>query len=78
MFHFTRFLPRSRGRLDCSSQVAPFGDLRITERLLLTGAFRSLPRPSSADGAKAFTVCPYHLFLSYLSFPFSVVNVQGD
>jgi hypothetical protein len=28
---------------------------------LLTRAFRSRPRPSSAPGAKAFTVCPLSL-----------------
>ena len=47
-----------RGCLDCSRRVAPFGDLRITDRLRLPGAFRSLLRPSSAVGAKASTVCP--------------------
>ena len=38
--------------------VAPFGDPRIKACLRLTGAFRSLPRPSSTPGAKAFTVRP--------------------
>ena len=38
--------------------VAPFGDLRVKACLRLTEAFRSLPRPSSTPGAKAFTVRP--------------------
>ena len=35
------------------SRVPPFGHLRLTGYLLLTAAFRSLSRPSSAPGAKA-------------------------
>jgi hypothetical protein len=38
--------------------VSPFGDPRVKACLQLTGAFRSLPRPSSTPGAKAFTVRP--------------------
>ena len=38
--------------------VAPFGNLRVEACLRLTEAFRSLPRPSSTPGAKAFTVRP--------------------
>ena len=41
-----------------SRWVAPFGHLRVEACLQLTEAFRSLPRPSSTSGAKAFTVCP--------------------
>ena len=37
-----------------SSRVAPFGNLRIKGYLLLTVAYRSLSRPSSAPDAKAF------------------------
>ncbi len=37
-----------------SSRVAPFGDLRVKGYLLLTAAYRSLSRPSSAPDAKAF------------------------
>ena len=37
--------------------VAPFGYLRINVCLQLPAAFRSLPRPSSAPGAKASTLC---------------------
>ena len=35
-------------------QVAPFGNLRVNGYLLLTAAYRSLSRPSSAPDAKAF------------------------
>src|SRR5215208_1316134 len=38
--------------------VAPFGNLRVEACLRLTGAYRSLPRPSSPSCAKASTVRP--------------------
>ena len=38
--------------------VSPFGHPRVKACLQLTGAFRSLPRPSSTSSAKAFTVHP--------------------
>ena len=38
--------------------VSPFGDPRVKACLRLTGAYRSLSRPSSTLGAKAFTVHP--------------------
>src|SRR4029077_11482954 len=38
--------------------VSPFGDPRVKAHLQLTGAYRSLSRPSSTSGAKAFTVHP--------------------
>ena len=38
--------------------VAPFGYLRFVACLQLSAAFRSLPRPSSAPGAKAFALRP--------------------
>ena len=41
-----------------SMRVAPFGYLRINACLQLPAAFRSLPRPSSAPGAKAFALRP--------------------
>lgn len=47
-----RILPHER------EWVAPFGDPRVKACLRLTGAFRSLPRPSSTLSAKAFTVRP--------------------
>ena len=37
-------------------RVSPFGDLRIGARSRLPGAYRSVPRPSSALSAKASTV----------------------
>ena len=40
-------------------RVSPFGYPRIYTCLRFPVAFRSLPRPSSALGAKASTVCPY-------------------
>ena len=39
--------------------VPPFGHLRINACLQLPGAFRRLPRPSSAPSAKASTVRPF-------------------
>jgi hypothetical protein len=39
-------------------RVSPFGNPRVKACLQLTGAYRSLPRPSSTSGAKAFTVRP--------------------
>ena len=45
------------------SRVSPFGDLRIYACLRLPEAFRSLPRPSSAIGARASTLCSYLLDL---------------
>jgi hypothetical protein len=45
------------------SWVSPFGHPRIVGCLHLPGAFRSLPRPSSASDAKASTVRPYYLDL---------------
>ena len=38
--------------------VSPFGNPRVKACLRLTEAYRSLPRPSSTPGAKAFTVRP--------------------
>ncbi len=47
--------------LPCGDQVlpdrvSPFGYLRVYGYLLLSAAFRSLSRPSSASDAKAFTL----------------------
>ena len=38
--------------------VAPFGNLRVKGYLHLTGAYRSLSRPSSPADAKASTIRP--------------------
>ena len=40
-----------------SMWVSPFGNLRIKAYLRLPEAYRCLSRPSSAPGAKAFTLC---------------------
>ena len=37
-------------------RVAPFGNLRVDGYLLLTAAYRSLSRPSSAPDAKSFSL----------------------
>ena len=42
-----------------SRRVSPFGDLRVYGYLLLTAAYRSLSRPSSAPDAKAFPLRSY-------------------
>ena len=42
-------------------QVSPFGNSRVTGCLLLTGTFRSLPRPSSTTSTKVSTICPFYL-----------------
>ncbi len=42
-------------------RVSPFGDPCFIARLRLHTAYRSLPRPSSASGAKASTIRPYYL-----------------
>ena len=42
-------------------RIAPFGNPRIKVCLPLPEAYRSLPRPSSPDGAKASVVRPYTL-----------------
>ena len=44
-------------------RIAPFGNLRINVCLLLPAAYRSLPRPSSAPDAKAFSLRSYQLDL---------------
>ena len=43
---------------DEPERVSPFGHPRVKAHLQLTGAYRSLSRPSSTPGAKAFTVHP--------------------
>ena len=37
-------------------RVSPFGNLRVNGYLLLTAAYRSLSRPSSAPDAKSFSL----------------------
>ena len=50
-----------------SMWVSPFGNLRIRICLRLPAAYRSLPRPSSATGAKASSLRSFMLNLSLLS-----------
>ena len=45
----------------CPGRVPPFGYPRIVTCLRFPVAFRSLPRPSSAVGARASTLCSYSL-----------------
>ena len=66
MFHFPASRPRGlcvqpRVMGDKPHRIAPFGNPRIKVCLPLPGAYRSLPRPSSPDGAKASVVRPYTL-----------------
>ena len=46
-------------------RVSPFGNLGINAYLQLPQAYRSLSRPSSAPGAKAFPLRPLQLDLLY-------------
>jgi hypothetical protein len=66
MCHFPGFPPPAlcvqtgvTRRYPC--RVSPFGDPCFIARLRLHTAYRSLPRPSSAFGAKASTIRPYYL-----------------
>jgi hypothetical protein len=63
MVHFPSFASRllwiqRRTPGHDSGLVSPFGDPRVEACLRLTGAYRSLPRPSSPLCAKASTVRP--------------------
>jgi hypothetical protein len=53
-----------------SGRVSPFGYLRINACLRLLVAFRSLPRPSSAYGALASTLCSSSLDFFVVLRPF--------
>ena len=58
-------------------RIAPFGHPRIKARLQLPEAFRSLPRPSSAPSAKAFTLWSCSLdHYAILWFSFSAIVVS--
>ena len=46
------------GRWSSSSGVSPFRNLRVNGYVLLTAAYRSLSRLSSAPSAKASALCP--------------------
>ena len=51
-----------------TSQVSPFGNLRIKSYLLIPEAYRSLSRPSSPLRAKASPVCPFLLSSTLYAF----------
>jgi hypothetical protein len=51
----------SQGDRTSFYRVSPFGYLRLNVCLRLPVAFRSLPRPSSAIGARASTLCSFQL-----------------
>lgn len=57
----------------CPVKVAPFRDPRVNGRLLLSAAFRSLLRLSSAFSAKAFPSCYVYLNLINPLWTFSKV-----
>ncbi len=66
MCHFPGFPPctlcvQVRVTRHYPCRVSPFGDPCFIARLRLHTAYRSLPRPSSASGAKASTIRPYYL-----------------
>ena len=66
MFQFTPFpslilCVHMRIHTYYSMWVPPFGDLRVIGYLLLTAAYRSLSRPSSAPSAKASALCSFLL-----------------
>ena len=66
MFQFTPFPSTGyvftlQMRTYYSARVPPFGNLRFIRYLLLTAAYRSLSRPSSASGAKASALCSFLL-----------------
>jgi hypothetical protein len=63
MFQFSPLASRelcihSRNDAVLPHRVAPFGNPRIKACVQLTGAYRSLPRPSSPIGAKASAIRP--------------------
>ena len=54
--------------------VAPFGNLRVNGYLLLTAAYRSLSRPSSAPDAKAFSLRSFQLDLLEIWFSLRIMQ----
>ena len=64
----------SYGRYLLNIGVSPFGHPRINTCLRLPAAFRSLPRPSSAPGGKAFTLRSFQLNLRYVPIYWSLAR----
>lgn len=67
MFHFSGFrvpypIFSDKAGSASPSQVTPFGYPRVFAHLQLSEAFRSLLRPSSPVGSKAFSASPSFLF----------------
>ena len=61
--------------------VSPFGHPRVKAYFQLTAAFRRLSRPSSALGAKAFTLCSFsleQLRLLRSLFPLGILNSSSS
>ena len=74
MFQFTGFPPSALCVQAAVARhypycVSTFGHLRIYACVQLPAAFRSLPRPSSAPGAKASSICSFLLDPKGLFFP---------
>ena len=63
-------LPDPTKRNVYTLQVIPFGNPRLMAVLQLTGAYRSLSRPSSPAGTKAFTICPLLFCFVFLNLIF--------
>ena len=84
MFHFRWYCvfvvascPVSTKRNVYTLQVIPFGDPRLIAVLQLTEAYRSLSRPSSPAGTKAFTVCPLLIYLCLLKLVCLLLSKQN-
>ena len=58
--------------------VAPFGNLRVNGYLLLTAAYRSLSRPSSAPDAKAFPLRSFQLDLLVANFACRIPRLKSE
>ena len=66
-FSSPRLPPHYADDRPSACRVVPFGDLRVKGHLHLTGAFRSLSRPSSPVRAKASAIRPFLLSCSHES-----------
>ena len=56
--------------------VSPFGNPRVKAYFQLTVAYRRLSRPSSALGAKAFTLCSFSLEQPHLLYSLEFFQVR--
>ena len=82
MFQFSGFPPPyyliHMAVHDIVMRVSPFGNPRINGYLLLPEAYRSLSRPSSAPGAKAFPLRSFLLDLLCESRSLLVPSIFSD